>query len=42
MILREKLEKLRNIGFVKNFIKIKIIKMWKSYYYKKKKELYLI
>ena len=38
MILREKLDKLRNICFVKNFIKIKIIKMWESYYYKKKKE----
>ena len=37
MILREKLDKLKNICFVKDFIKIKIIKMWKSYYYKKKR-----
>ena len=38
MILKEKLEKLRNIKFINNFIIVKIIKLWKKFWYKKKKE----
>jgi hypothetical protein len=38
MILKEKLEKLRNIKFINNFILVKIIKLWKKFWYIKKKE----